>query len=46
MSTPGKEDPAGLDNVSYIYFILEYLYHILDGRFNGGSQRPANRYIN
>ena len=45
MSTPGKEDPAGLDNVSYIYFILEYLYNILDGRFNGRSQHTTDRPI-
>ena len=45
MSTPIKEDPAGLDNVSYIYFILEYLYHILDGRFNGRSQHTTDRPI-
>ena len=45
MSTPEKEYPAGLDNVSYIYFFLEYLYNILDGRFNGRSQHPADRPI-
>ena len=45
MSTPIKDDPAGLDNVSYIYVILEYLYNILDGRSDGRSERTAGRFV-
>ena len=45
MSTPTKDDPAGLDNVSYICVVLEYLYNILDGRSNGRSKRIAGRFI-
>ena len=46
MSTPVKDDPAGLDNVSYIYIVLECLYNILDGRSDGRSKRTSGGYIN
>ena len=38
MSTPKKPEDAGLDNVSSVLVILEYLSYVLDGRLNRGSQ--------
>ena len=46
MSTPTKPEDAGLDNVSWVLVILEYLFYVLDGRPYRGSQhsnRPINR---
>ena len=45
MSTPNKDDPAGLDNVSYVKLSLECLYNILDGRTNGGSECTSGGYF-
>ena len=45
MSTPKKPDDAGLDNVSLVLCILEYLSYILDGRLNRGPEHSTERLI-
>ena len=42
MSTPTKPDDTGLDNVSSVLFILEYLSLVLDGRFNRGLKHSTD----
>ena len=46
MSTPTKPDDTGLDNVSSVLFILEYLYPVLDGRLNRWSEHSTYRAVN
>ena len=45
MSTPTKPDDAGLDNVSSVLFILDYLYPVLDGRFNRRFEYTTDRPV-
>ena len=42
MSTPKKPDDTGLDNVSSVLFILEYLSSVLDGRLNRGPKHSTD----
>ena len=42
MSTPTKPDDTGLDNVSSVLFILEYLSPVLDGRLNRGPKHSTD----
>ena len=46
MSTPKKPNDAGLDNVSLVLYILDYLSYILDGRLNRGPEHSTERLIN
>ena len=45
MSTPTKPDDTGLDNVSSVLFILDYLYPVLDGRFNRRFEYTTDRPV-
>ena len=45
MSTPTKPDDTGLDNVSSVLFILEYLYPVLDGRLNRRFKHTTDRAL-
>ena len=45
MSTPTKPDDTGLDNVSSVLFILEYLSPVLDGRLNRRLEYTTDRII-
>ena len=45
MSTPKKPEDAGLDNVSSVLVILEYLSYVLDGRLNRAPKYSTDRFI-